>query len=375
MKTPFKVLVILLSVFLMITGLAVGQVPQLINYQGVLIDPSTGQPVDDDTYEMVFSIYDVATGGSAIWTEIQSVTTKDGLYSVLLGSTTPLSPTILTGPEKYLGIKVGSDPEMAPRKRIVSVAYSILSEDAHKLEGKEASDFVQTGQANSISTDMLQNDAVTTAKILPNVVSSLDGVSNDGGDIDLVAGSNVSITPDDVHNQITISTSGDAGWSLTGNSGTTPGTNFVGTTDNQALELKVNSVRALRLEPHTGCPNVIIGNSNNKITSGVYGSTISGGGSSSLPNNVSDNYCTVGGGTNNRAGNDDGDPSNARYATVSGGVSNTASGEYSSIGGGLYNITSSIYASICGGYQNEVSGSQATIAGGSSNIASGNTNF
>ena len=39
MKTPFKVLVILLSVFLMITGLAVGQVPQLINYQGVLIDP------------------------------------------------------------------------------------------------------------------------------------------------------------------------------------------------------------------------------------------------------------------------------------------------------------------------------------------------
>ena len=27
-------------------------------------------------------------------------------------------------------------------------------------------------------------------------------------------------------------------WSLTGNAGTTPGTNFLGTTDNQALELK-----------------------------------------------------------------------------------------------------------------------------------------
>ncbi len=39
-------------------------------------------------------------------------------------------------------------------------------------------------------------------------------------------------------------------WSLNGNSGTTPGTNFLGTTDNQALELKVNGQRALRIEPN-----------------------------------------------------------------------------------------------------------------------------
>src|SRR5947207_6075580 len=38
-------------------------------------------------------------------------------------------------------------------------------------------------------------------------------------------------------------------WKLGGNAGTTPGTNFVGTSDNKALEFKVNSARALRLEP------------------------------------------------------------------------------------------------------------------------------
>ena len=43
-------------------------------------------------------------------------------------------------------------------------------------------------------------------------------------------------------------------WSLNGNSGTTPGTNFLGTTDNQALELKVNGQRALRIEPDGTAP-------------------------------------------------------------------------------------------------------------------------
>src|SRR5438309_11295114 len=40
-------------------------------------------------------------------------------------------------------------------------------------------------------------------------------------------------------------------WSPFGNAGTTPGTNFLGTTDNVALELEVNGSRALRLEPAT----------------------------------------------------------------------------------------------------------------------------
>ena len=43
-------------------------------------------------------------------------------------------------------------------------------------------------------------------------------------------------------------------WSLTGNSGTTPGTNFLGTTDNSALELKVNGQRALRIQPDATAP-------------------------------------------------------------------------------------------------------------------------
>ncbi len=141
MRSTWRGLVALLFVGMMLPGFAFGQVPPLINYQGILMNPSSGQPVADNTYSITFSIYNTASGGTAIWTETQSVTTRAGLYNVLLASSTALSATILSGPEKYLGIKVGSDSEMTPRKRIVSVAYAIACEEADKVDGKHATDF------------------------------------------------------------------------------------------------------------------------------------------------------------------------------------------------------------------------------------------
>ena len=48
-------------------------------------------------------------------------------------------------------------------------------------------------------------------------------------------------------------------WQIGGNAGTTAGNQFVGTTDNQPLELRVNGQQALRLVPTAGSPNVIGG--------------------------------------------------------------------------------------------------------------------
>ena len=79
-------------------------------------------------------------------------------------------------------------------------------------------DYVNEGQADSVTAPMIvdgavgtagiRNNAVTADKVSPDIVSSLDGVANDGGNIDLVAGANVTITPDDGANAITISASG-----------------------------------------------------------------------------------------------------------------------------------------------------------------------
>lgn len=179
-------------------------------------------------------------------------------------------------------------------------------------------------------------------------------------------------------------------WALTGNAGTTPGTNFLGTSDNQALELRVNGGRALRIEPNASSPNLIGGYSGNGVTAGVAGATVGGGGASGNIQRVTDNYGTVGGGYGNGAGDNAGTTSDQQYATVGGGMDNWAAGAYATIGGGTgnrasgnsaavagggSNIASNTGATVSGGGSNAASGYYATVSGGSSNAASGNYSF
>jgi len=160
-------------------------------------------------------------------------------------------------------------------------------------------------------------------------------------------------------------------WSLSGNAGTTPGTNFLGTTDNQALEIKVNNLRVFRFESYTvNSPNLIGGTLENSVTSGVYGATISGGGEVALPNRVTDHYGTIGGGMYNQAGNNDANLVNSHYASVGGGNNNNATGSFSTIGGGGNNTASENASTISGGVNNSASFG-STVGGGAGNGAIG----
>jgi hypothetical protein len=110
--------------FLILAASVWAQAPNLVNYQGVLKD-SGGNPLTG-TYSITFSLYSVSTGGTALWTETQgSVSVSNGLFSVLLGSVTPLTPSEFSGTDRWLGVTVGGDPEMTPRQRIASVPYAL----------------------------------------------------------------------------------------------------------------------------------------------------------------------------------------------------------------------------------------------------------
>lgn len=187
-----------------------------------------------------------------------------------------------------------------------------------------------------------------------------------------------------------------AGWELSGNAGTSPAFEFIGTTDAQALELRTQGSRSLRLEPSTvlfeGRPltsNVLGGAAANSADVGVRGATIAGGGAVpsgslfssdpdfevAIPNRVSDAYASVGGGLGNQAGNRNASVIDAAFATVAGGKGNNALGESSSVGGGISNLADGRASSVIGGSFNQAAGDNATVSGGSGNCAGGDSSW
>ena len=197
------------------------------------------------------------------------------------------------------------------------------------------------------------------------IVNTLNGLS---GAVTLAQGTNITITPSG-QNLTIAAAGGAAGWSLTGNAGTNPTTNFLGTTDNQRLEIKVNSQRVFRLEPNATSPNLIGGHSANSVTATAFGGTVAGGGETGFPNTVGDHYGVVGGGKNNRAGDAVGLVSDRTAATVAGGENNSATGAWAAVGGGFGNTASTTRATIGGGSQNDVTDDYGTVAGGKDNQA------
>ena len=128
----FKIILFLFLTLLFLSVLSYGAVPQLLNYQGTLTD-SSGTPVPDGQYGVVFNIYDVATGGTPLWTETWNsstspVTAIKGNFNAMLGAYNPIPASFFDQhPTTYLGIKVGNDSEMLPRQRITSVAYAFTA--------------------------------------------------------------------------------------------------------------------------------------------------------------------------------------------------------------------------------------------------------
>ncbi|MBN1641169.1 MAG: hypothetical protein JXA09_08030 [Anaerolineae bacterium] len=112
-----------------------GAVGRLLQYQGRLTQPGTGDPVPDGSYPMSFRLYDAETGGSSLWSETKNVPVAGGLFSTVLGDATPLDPYLFDGQELWLGIVVGEDDEASPRQPILPVAYAIGLVPGAKMTG------------------------------------------------------------------------------------------------------------------------------------------------------------------------------------------------------------------------------------------------
>jgi trimeric autotransporter adhesin len=138
-------------------------------------------------------------------------------------------------------------------------------------------------------------------------------------------------------------------------------TGVIGTTDNNAFEIKADNQRVARFEQGTLAggvqygPSITLGHPENLAASFPGGATVSGGGATGLPNKALRFAATASGGAGNTA--------SGNSSTVAGGYANTASGNFSTVLGGSANAASGISSSIFGGYNNLASGVTATAGG------------
>jgi len=131
----FYFLLVLVVGLLSVPGPSAAQdIPEEINYQGRLTDDA-GNPVADGTYSMKFTIYAEPDGLTVIWESgTMQVTVYDGLFNVILDNIDG-SVFELTGIYPYLGIKVGTDPEIRPLTKFTTVPYAYSAENAYNGGG------------------------------------------------------------------------------------------------------------------------------------------------------------------------------------------------------------------------------------------------
>lgn len=146
-------------VFFLAVG-AAAQIPEGIDYQGYLTDAS-GQALDQPV-NVQFAIYAVESGGSPLWTETLALVPEQGQFSVTLGAGASPFPVGLFSTPVWIGVTVGTDSEMTPRRPLTSVAYSKRAVDSDTVGGLPAGALDQSGAVAGLQSSLALTDAAVT---------------------------------------------------------------------------------------------------------------------------------------------------------------------------------------------------------------------
>ena len=162
--------------------------------------------------------------------------------------------------------------------------------------------------------------------------------------VSLTAGTGISISGTYPNFTITNTGSSGGGWSLTGNAGSTPGTNFLGTTDAKALMFKVNNIKAGYIDYDAALGNTSLGYAS--LISNSTGNSNTAEGYHALYANTTGHDNTANGGSslfkNTTGSSNTADGAGTLYNNIN-GYSNVALGKFA-----LYSNTNGYYNTATG---------------------------
>ncbi|MES2516677.1 MAG: hypothetical protein V4585_01135 [Bacteroidota bacterium] len=123
---------LLLSIFCLSLFIfsATAQQTKKISLQGFLKD-ANGKAVADGDQSLTFKIYTVASGGTAIWSEDQTLKVFGGVYSASLGKTVDIAALAWDVPY-YVGVTIQGS-ELTPRTELTYAPYSFGTNKAQEV--------------------------------------------------------------------------------------------------------------------------------------------------------------------------------------------------------------------------------------------------
>jgi hypothetical protein len=359
-------------------------------YQGQLND---GANPANGIYDLQFNIINAASGGAALGSPhtYDNFPITNGFFTVQINA----DVAVFDGSDRWIEIQVrpgascGAYTTLTPRQLITVTPYALHAEN---VNAAGISGTIPPASLGGSYSEVLSFD--NAANSYHGMFSgSFFGLNFIGGSFSgsfIGNGSGLgNLNASQLLNGTVPTAALGNSWRTIGNAGTSPTTHFLGTTDNQPLEFRVNNRRILRLEPNINdSPNILAGSVSNRISSGVEGSTIAGGGIGLYPNIITASYATIGGGSFHIAGGPWSTIAGGRdnivladHSTIAGGHANHIwpFSSYSSIAGGGFNLisTNSSYSVVGGGYFNNVARDSfgGTIAGGVQNDVGQNSAY
>ncbi len=134
------------ALLLVLLPVLVFAVPTQINFQGMLTDPNTGDPLGGTPpgtqYDMKISLWDQLSSGTQKWTETRdgtnAVYVSEGLLNAVLGQVTALTSDVFSNnSELYLQIEISAHSAntyqtLSPRQKVTSVGYALVADKAEQ---------------------------------------------------------------------------------------------------------------------------------------------------------------------------------------------------------------------------------------------------
>ncbi|MFH1384347.1 MAG: hypothetical protein ABIH47_05200, partial [Candidatus Omnitrophota bacterium] len=174
------ILFFLMLFFFLVRPLFAQNVPRRINFQGLLTNTPTGTP-KTGTFSFVVRIYDLETGGTAVFTEqhddVLIISRDNGAFNLEIGAVNALNLDFNT--PYWITIQVidsdgETDGELTPRQRIVSAGYAI---NADLLDGIDSLQLVRSDE-----DDIMNANLTVTGSI--DVIGSIRGAIDPGSGVE-----------------------------------------------------------------------------------------------------------------------------------------------------------------------------------------------